>query len=75
MASRNDPYVKATPWHLASWEGNRSAQHRAFRALSFREKLQEIERMEEVAELFEARRIERGLPVRRGGGNEGHGQS
>jgi len=67
--------MNETPWHLASWEGNRSAQHQAFRALSFREKLQEIERMEEVAELFEARRVARGLPVRRRGGSEGRSRS
>lgn len=56
--------MKDAPWHLASWEGNRRAQHRAFMELTFREKLQELERMEEVAELFEARRVERELPTR-----------
>lgn len=33
-------------------------------ALTFREKLLEVERMGEVAALFAARRVELGLPVR-----------
>jgi hypothetical protein len=50
-------------WERGRWEGNRRVQHEEFMALSFREKLREIERMGEVAALFEVRRRELGLPV------------
>jgi len=40
----------ADPWATATFEGNRLAQHRAFQALSFREKILRIEQMNEVAE-------------------------
>jgi len=35
-------------WSLASFDGNRRAQHAAFFALSFREKLERLEQMAEV---------------------------
>lgn len=35
-------------WSTASFEGNRRAQHAAFRALTFREKLVRLEQMSEV---------------------------
>ena len=38
-----------TDWSLATFEGLRRAQHEAFRALSFREKLLRVEEMDEVA--------------------------
>jgi hypothetical protein len=37
------------PWAAASFDGNRRLQQREFMALSFREKLQVIEGMAEVA--------------------------
>ena len=43
-------------WSLASFEGHRRAQHAAFRALSFREKLIRLEQMSEVARLMRAPR-------------------
>jgi len=36
-------------WSLASFDGNRRARHAAFAALSFREKLERLEQMAEVA--------------------------
>jgi hypothetical protein len=39
-------------WTLATWEGNRLAQHRAFQALSFRDKVRAIENLGEVTEFF-----------------------
>jgi len=36
-------------WSLASFDGNRRAQHAEFFALSFREKLERLEQMAEVA--------------------------
>ena len=48
---------KQGDWSRASFEGNRRAQHAAFVALSFREKLIRLESMAEVARrLGEARR-------------------
>ena len=38
-----------TDWSLATFAGLRRAQHEAFRALSFREKLLRLEEMDEVA--------------------------
>ena len=38
-----------TDWSLATFEGLRRAQHEAFRALAFREKLLRLEEMDEVA--------------------------
>jgi hypothetical protein len=35
-------------WSTASFDGNRRAQHAAFRALTFREKLVRLEQMSEV---------------------------
>jgi hypothetical protein len=51
-------------WSVTTWEGNRRRQHREFRALPFREKMEIIERMGEVEALFAARRRARGAPVR-----------
>lgn len=44
------------PWEAATWEGNRRLQHEAFMALSFRDKILELERMEEVRAVFERAR-------------------
>ena len=55
-------------WPSATWEGNRRLQHQAFMALTFREKIQEIERMSEVQALFEYSRARAGLPIRDGVG-------
>ena len=43
-----------TDWSLATFEGLRRAQHEAFRALSFREKLLRLEEMDEVAKQLAA---------------------
>lgn len=50
-------------WSLTSWDGNRLRQHREFLALSFREKLEVMEELSEVAAFFAERRRARGLPV------------
>ena len=39
-------------WSLCSFEGNRRAQHVAFMALSFREKLLRLEQMADVQRAF-----------------------
>ena len=39
-------------WSTASFDGNRRAQHAAFRALTFREKLVRLEQMSEVQALL-----------------------
>ena len=51
-------------WTLATWEGNRLAQHRAFQALSFREKLRVIEDLGEVTEFFANRAKARAAAVK-----------
>lgn len=51
-------------WKDATWSGARAAHQKDFMSLSFREKLLEIERLAEVARVFEERRRELGLPVR-----------
>jgi hypothetical protein len=51
-------------WSVTTWEGNRRRQHREFRALSFREKMEVIEQMGDVEALFAERRRARGVPVR-----------
>ncbi len=43
-----------TDWILTTFEGLRRAQHEAFRALSFREKLLRLEEMDEVAKQLAA---------------------
>jgi hypothetical protein len=50
-------------WSMTTWEGNRLRQHREFRALSFREKMEAIERLGEVEAFFAERRRTRGMPV------------
>jgi hypothetical protein len=42
-------------WSLTTWEGNRRRQRDEFRRLSFREKIERIEQMEDVAALFNRR--------------------
>ena len=49
-------------WSLTTWEGNRRQQHRDFLRLSFREKLEVIEQLSEMADFFASRRRARGLP-------------
>lgn len=39
-------------WQLLSFDGNRRAQHAAFRALTFREKLIRLEQMAQVQRHF-----------------------
>jgi hypothetical protein len=39
-------------WTLTTWEGSRRRQHREFLALSFREKLQVVEDLAEVASVI-----------------------
>lgn len=53
----------ASGWDAANWEGQRRQQHREFRALPLREKLEIIEQLGEVAAFFAERRKARGLPV------------
>ena len=43
-----------TDWSLATFAGLRRAQHEAFQALSFREKLLRLEEMDEVAKQLAA---------------------
>ena len=50
-------------WSLTTWEGNRRQQHREFYALSFREKLEIVEQLGEMALLFTERRRARGESV------------
>ncbi len=53
-------------WELTTWEGNRRLQRKRFRALPLYEKFMIIEQMNEVADLFAARRRARmGLARRR----------
>lgn len=51
-------------WTLGTWEGNRLIQHRAFQALSFREKLRVIEDLGEVTEFFVCRAKARAAAVK-----------
>lgn len=44
-------------WSLTTWDGNRRRQAEVFGALSFREKMEALEHMGEVAELFARIRI------------------
>lgn len=39
-------------WSLATWEGSRRRQHQEFHALSFREKVQVLEELDEVVRAF-----------------------
>ncbi len=57
-------------WSLTTWEGNRLAHHRAFLALSFREKLLVIEQFGEVADMLARSRIVREKPVDESDANE-----
>ncbi len=56
--------VDRADWSTATWEGNRRRQRQDFLALPFREKLERIERLGEVAALFARRRRSHGLRVR-----------
>lgn len=56
----------AADWSVTTWEGNRRQQHRDFYALSFRQKLEMVEQMGEVAAYFANRRRARGQPVHEG---------
>jgi len=49
-------------WSLCTWEGARRAQHLAFLALSFREKLEAVEETCDLARHFEEQRRSKGLP-------------
>ena len=48
-------------WHLLSFEGNRRAQHAAFNALTFREKVIRLEQMAEVQRHFNKMRVTQDL--------------
>jgi len=55
-------------WSLTTFEGNRRAQHLAFLALPFREKLLMIEQLGELAEaLARSRAVREALPQDRTG--------
>ncbi len=49
-------------WSLTTWEGNRRIQHREFLALSFREKLDVIEGLGELAARLGRGSREQGSP-------------
>ena len=49
-------------WSLCTWEGSRRAQHRAFLALSLREKLEAVEEMADLARCFQEERKRKGMP-------------
>lgn len=49
-------------WSLCTWEGSRRAQHRAFLALSLRQKLEAVEEMADLARHFQEERRRKGLP-------------
>jgi hypothetical protein len=49
-------------WSLCTWEGSRHAQHKAFLALSLREKLEAVEEMADLARRFQEERKRKGLP-------------
>ncbi len=51
-------------WSLTTWEGNRRQQHVDFLRLPFRDKLEAIEHLGEVAGFFAARRATQGPPAR-----------
>lgn len=55
-------------WSVTTFEGNRRRLHREFHALTFRQKLEIIEQLGEVAAFFAERRRARGLPTRWPGG-------
>jgi hypothetical protein len=44
-------------WEAGTWEGSRKLQHKAFQALSFRDKLAAIEEMSEVAARVREQRV------------------
>ncbi len=52
-------------WSLTTWEGNRRRQREAFRALTFRQKVEALERMAEVAALFARSRAGAAKPDRK----------
>jgi len=64
-------------WSLTTWAGSRREQHRRFLALSFREKLEVVESLGEMAALFapdprgRGRRVEGEEPTRRGRPGDG----
>lgn len=43
-------------WSLTTFEGLRRRQHQEFAALSFAEKLERVEQMNEIVEMFKAAR-------------------
>ena len=49
-------------WSLGTWEGSRRAQHKAFLALSLRQKLEALEEMADLARRFQQERKSKGLP-------------
>jgi hypothetical protein len=49
-------------WNLTTWKGSRLQQHREFFALSFREKLENIEQLDELAYHFQEQRKRKGRP-------------
>ena len=59
-----NPVADQPDWTLATWAGNRLAQHREFQALTFREKLRTIEQLGEVTEFFAGRAMLRAVAVK-----------
>lgn len=55
-------------WSLTTWEGNRRRQHRDFLKLSFREKLEVVEHLGEVAAFFLECHRARKVPAALGSG-------
>ena len=45
-------------WSVTTWEGHRRRQHREYLALSFREKIENLEQLAEVAAAFGRGRTE-----------------
>jgi len=69
MIPEEDTCREKAGWENCTWEGARSAQLRAYRRLSFREKLQAIESWCEFSRFLIERRKKRGrafIPHRHG---------
>lgn len=53
------PMPDAIDWNRTTFEGNRLRQMQEFAALPFREKLERVEQLNELAELFAMKRSEK----------------
>ena len=63
MIPDEDPRREMIRWESCTWEGARLAQLKAYRKLSFTEKLRAIESWCEFSRFLIERRKKRGLPV------------